>query len=330
MKDMRFILLLGLFFLALSCQKENVVEDTLTSEEILIEQLKAFPQLDLFRSAIEACDVQVEQGYQDLSIMAPSNAVLNDLLTDFEVASFGELKQLIGPKYYRAWLASHFLPTAAKIENFRTSYVPSLALNNQAHAIHHYLEREKSIVEIDGQRLNFVQKDIHIAAGYLHIINNNIRPATLARLVKTNDQRFTILQRALQGPASSVSVILNNDSEDLSFFAPTDQAFDRFFQDNGCSDLNDFVSKKGAKALVDLLKAHILKNSYQLHELDGLSKESLLKGSYINFQLVNGNIELIRQSATAMGPFPKSAVLTGDINGFNGSLHILNEVLNLP
>lgn len=330
MKNLRHILVVALLFSLFACQKENSSQVTLSSEEILIEQLKAYPQLDQFRAALEACEVQVEQGYHDLTILAPANQELLDLLTAFEVSSFEDLKQTIGKDYYQAWLASHFLPSAAKIENLRTSYVPSLARNAQGLNIHHYLIREKSIVEIDGVRLEFLQQDLNINAGYLHIVKQVQRPATLSRLVKTNDQSFTILQRALQGPARSIAAILNNDSEEYTFFAPDDDAFDRYFLSKNCSDLNDYVAQEGKQALVDLLKGHILKSSFQLQDLDGLSKESLLEGSYINFRLENGNVELQRTSATAMGPFPSSIIQQGNINGFNGSLHLLDEVLNLP
>lgn len=326
---MRRILYIGLCLLALSCSKDSNPQINVSSEVLLVEQLKAFPQLDRFREAVQACEINMGESFNDLSIFAPTNAEMNRLLAEFEVNDFESLKSQMGKKFYRAWLASHFLPSAAKVENLRTSYVATLAINGHGNAIHHHLVREKSIVEINGQRLNIQSKDHGIDAGYLHIINGSLKPATLFKHVNSNNHSFSILQRALQGPANSVASLLNRDSESYTLFAPNDQAFDHFFREENCSDLSDFVAKKGKKALIDLLRAHIVQGAYDLNQLDGVSHESLLKGSFIQFQLKNGNIELKRSSATAMGPFPKASVYSGNVYGFNGTLHTLNNVLKL-
>lgn len=327
---MRKLIVICLAFIVLSCAKESDPQVTLSPELILLEELKAYPQLDQFRAAMEACDIEMGDAQQSLTILAPSNEELSSFLTEMDVADFPALKTCMGKKHYQAWLAAHFLPGAAKIENLHTSYIPSLAQNNGTNAIHHHLMREKSLVEINGQRLSFKVKDLAIQKGYLHLIDNNLRPATIYKLIASNDQRFTTLQRAMQGPAKSIASLLNSDGKHYTFFAPDDQAFDEFFQSQACADLTEFVEKKGAKALVDLLKAHIIPQPYQLQELDGLTIESLLSGSHIRFQLDRGNIELNRYSATAMGPFPSATVESGNINAFNGSLHILNEVLKVP
>lgn len=326
---MRKLVYIALSILALSCNKETEPQFTASSEEILVEQLKAFPQLDRFREAMEACEVKMNANYQNLSIFAPSNEELNRLLNEFEVADFTSMKSQMGTKYYRAWLASHFVPSAAKVENLRTSYIPTLAMNAEQKAIHHHFVREKSIVEINGQRLSILSKDHSLAAGYVHIINNSLRPATLFKLVNSNDHNFSILQQALQGPAKSIASQLNSDSDNLTFFAPNDYAFEQYFRDKNCSDLNDYLQKYGANQLVELLKGHIIKTAYDLQDLDGTRIETLLNGSFMDFQVINGNIEIKRTGNLAMGPFPKATIHSGNIYGFNGSLHLLNEVLKL-
>lgn len=316
------ILLLCISFSA--CQKNIENISTLPSPLSLEQQLETYPSLSLFAEAIAACEDTLNAGPSEITLIAPTNAVLNQFLSDAGAANFSELKDIIGVKFYRAWLGSHFFPSALRLDQMQTAYIPSMAYNSLGQQIHTYSQREKNILAINGQLINLVSKDLQIPAGMLHISTEKMAVPTITKLISANGNSFSILKRALQMSSNSIASLLNRDDKMFTLFAPNDAAFDQYFQDQRCSDLEGFVEMFGNAALEDLLKQHIGRGSYDISSLNGQSIKSLYQDEDLNISLAAGNLKVRNNTGS------EADIVHTDITAFNGRIQVVNQVLKLP
>ncbi len=319
---MRRLALLCTLSLVFACSKNDQVDQHQSSLS-LDEQVSAISGAKLFGKALAEADLDLEG--QSLTILAPTDASLELFLNDWEVSNFTELKSLIGDTYYNAWLGSHIIPEAAKLENLHSAFVPTLAENSNNRSVNMHFWRSKSLVRINGHMLNMPVKDQVLSQGYLHQIDEVLRPATLNVLVSAHRSEFSILNRALQ--VCNLAPLLNNDQNQYTLLAPNDAAFDRYFQSMGCGDLDGYLADHGVAALTDLIKAHLINGAHNLSNLSGRSLSSQLASANLSVELLGGNL-IVSRNASAYAS--QAQVLVTDITAFNGSLNIINEVLKLP
>jgi uncharacterized surface protein with fasciclin (FAS1) repeats len=321
---MRKIVLLILFISILACKKDSDNLTSNTSVLIVEEQLELYPSISLFKDAITACEDTLNLSFNNITIYAPTNGVLSQFLQDAGAANFTELKAMIGTDFYRAWLGSHFFPSALKLEQMPSAYIPTLANNPSGQRIHSYSFREKSILAINGQYLNIVDRDIEIPSGILHIINQKMQVPTISKLINANGQNFSILKRALQITSNSLASLLNREDQLFTIFAPNDAAFDSYFQDLGCSDLNGFIELFGNDGLEDLLSLHISRGTYDIANQNGQNLKSLYMNEDLQISLNAGNLKVSNSNNS------EANIIQTDITAFNGRIQLIDAVLNLP
>lgn len=289
----------------------------------LEDQILAASNNALFVDALKCSDLDLSG--REFTLLMPSEEALQNFLDDLGAQNFEELKEKIGSDYFKAWFASHILPQAAKIENLHTAFIPTMAHNSAQQPIYIYWQREKSVVKINGQWINLQSRDQELNAGMMHQIEQVLNPSTLSKLVRAHSENFSILERALR--MTNLSSTLNNDRKRYTLLAPSDQAFDLYFQDLNCGDLDGYLSKYGSAQLKELLEAHLIRGSHKLSTLSGSQRQSLSPNHSLFFVLDNGNITVKRSANDITN---SAQVLITDISGFNGSLNIINEVLKLP
>ena len=307
------------FLFLLSCSSEDD-RDIYQSPQNLIEQIKAIDDISRFSEALELCESDLSQSYPSITVLAPTNQALDAYLSDIGLQSFEELKALLGADRYQAWLGSHFLPQALKWEHMQIAYVPTLAHNPRGQNIHSFTYREKSQIWINNQNLSWQEKNLEITAGFLHKIDQILPPATLNTHIKSNLLNFSILHRALARTPNNLAVMLNQDDKLFTLFAPTDQAFDRYFQTLGVSDLTGYLETYGAEQLESLLKKHIVPGSHNTEDLNNQSFNTLLTNQSLAIRVYNGVRFVISEQDS-------SAINLQNITAYNGKLNILNEVL---
>jgi len=319
---MRSVVLLCFILILSSCSK-NQDQDTIPAPKSLEELILEQTQNELFLDALHCSDIELEG--QAFTILMPSESALQGFLNDLGASDFSAVKANIGASYFNAWFGSHILPQAAKVENLHTAFIPTMAKNSNAQAIYMHWRRNKTIVRINGQWIDFQNKDLELAQGMIHEIDQVLNPATLSKLVRSHSESFSILERALR--ITGLSTLLNSDQKKYTFLAPNDQAFDEFFQDKDCGDLDGFIADYGTPALKTLIEGHLINGSQKLSDLSGSSQNSLAANGGLNFYLDNGNIRINRSNAFGGNT---AQVLITDISCFNGSLNIIDEVLKLP
>lgn len=305
---------------ACSSNKENDLENL---DLKLTEQIALLDEGSLFAEALALSDFNLDEA--EVTVFIPTNAALSNFLSQFELSDFESLKALIGSEHYNAWLGSHLIPQAAKFENIHSAFVPTLAQNSKGYPVYHHIWREKSLLRINAQNIGIVRRDLVLGESYGQQIDVVLKPATLSKLIKSHSSSFSILDRALQ--ISNLVALLNSDQERFTLFAPNDNAFDAYFQDMGVGDLDGFVSNYGLPALSNLIKAHMISGTHLVQNISGQQMNSQLQNVGLNIHLQSGNLMLGR-NATNMSN--EAQVLITDITAYNGSLNIIDKVLNLP
>jgi uncharacterized surface protein with fasciclin (FAS1) repeats len=321
---MRKIVLIIICVSVFACKKDSDNTNTISSAMSLEAQLEAYPNISLFQEAIAACEDTLNLSFTDITIYAPTNGVLSGFLQDAGADNFTELKNIVGSKFYRAWLGSHIFPSALMLEQMPCAYVPTTAYNPRGQQIHSYSHREKSVLAINGQYLNIITRDLDIPAGILHITDQKMQVPTISKLINANGQSFSILKRALQVTSNSLASLLNREDQMFTIFAPNDAAFDRFFQDLECSDLNGFIEIFGNNALENLLNNHIIRGSHDITSQNGNNLKSLYQGEDLQINLDAGTLKVSNSHGF------EANIIQTDITAFNGRIQLIDAVLNLP
>jgi uncharacterized surface protein with fasciclin (FAS1) repeats len=319
---MRKLVILCSLLIVFACSKEEEPNQE-QLDLSLTEQIAKLNGAQLFAEAIACSDFDLE-GHQ-LTFLVPNDAALNDFLAELELADFAAMKEQIGQEYYNAWIGSHIIPQAAKFENIHSAFVPTLAQNAKGYTVFQHVWRDKSLLRVNGQMVGIIQKDVDLGDSYLHLTDKVQRPSTLMKLIRAHSGSFSILDRALQ--VCNMTPLLNSDQARHTIFAPNDDAFDRYFQSMGVGDLDGYLREYGVSELTNLISAHMISGTHQIQAINGTVLQSQLQTAGLQISLNNGNLMLSRTNAS----YQKEAqVLLTDITAFNGSLNIIDEVLNLP
>jgi uncharacterized surface protein with fasciclin (FAS1) repeats len=110
----------------------------------------------------------------------------------------------------------------------------------------------------------------------------------------------------------------------FTIFAPNDAAFDSFFQDLGCNDLNGFIEIFGNNALENLLRNHIIRGSHDITSQNGQNLKSLYQAENLQINLNAGTLKVSNSHGF------EANIIQTDITAFNGRIQLIDAVLNLP
>lgn len=121
--------------------------------------------------------------------------------------------------------------------------------------------------------------------------------------------QFTILSKALK--AANLTTVLEAEGP-FTVFAPTDEAFSKL----PAGMLEDLLKPENKRALVNILKYHVVKGKVTARVASTLDKAKSITGETIRIS-ANGQVLKIKDSN----------VVTKDIGTINGIIHGIDEVL---
>lgn len=140
---------------------------------------------------------------------------------------------------------------------------------------------------------------------------NNTQDKTLLGLAESNSS-FSVLAQAIK--AAGLTEVLQG-KDNLTVFAPTDDAFKKLPQDA----LQDLLKPENKEVLVKILTYHVV------------------SGSVLSRDLKSGEIKSVEGGAIKVEVDPKTGVtvndakvIQADIKGSNGVIHAINEVILPP
>jgi transforming growth factor-beta-induced protein len=164
---------------------------------------------------------------------------------------------------------------------------------------------------------NVTVADIAATNGVIHIIDEVLLPEdfvaqTIVQIAASNPDFSTLVSILLMDEMADILAAANDITQDLTVFAPTNQAFTDLLAALGKDDL----SQLPITLVKEIIQYHLLGMSVMSSELsDGQTEETLLVGESITVDLSNGVM------------INNANVIAADVNAVNGVIHGIDAVL---
>lgn len=254
----------------------------------------------------------------DLTVFAPTNAAFESLIEDdLGLDPEGGLDAVvdeIGLDGLKNVLLYHVLGAEVKSSAVSTGYVATAT------------EEKLSfyISTADGVMLNNKAKvttaDVDASNGVIHIINKVILPLTINELIDLN-ANFSSLQTSLEVADGDLDVLFANSEEGpFTLFAPNDDAFDDLVEvELGLETLTDVVGEIGTDGLSSVLTYHAVAGNVRSDAVPS-GEVPTVNEQNITISTADGVVITDAGGDTAN-------VIAVDIQGTNGVIHEINEVL---
>lgn len=188
---------------------------------------------------------------------------------------------------------------------------------------------DKAVKSIEGTPLNvtfnkgrvtvnaatLLDADIECSDGTIHVIDTVLIPEPKRQTILTTAKgagTFNTLLAAAK--AAGLESALQGDDE-LTVFAPTDEAFAAL--PDGTVD--NLLKKENREKLVELLTSHVVSGKVSAGDALNASKAKALSGSELKFEIRDGLF-------TVNG----SVIRSAGIDGGNGTIHVVSSVIGFP
>ncbi|EOZ92026.1 Sensory subunit of low CO2-induced protein complex, putative [Indibacter alkaliphilus LW1] len=299
-------LFLSIFFISLiafnSCNiegslpPENEVNIFATTEEI--------PELSIFREAVEIsllAEPLAELG--PLTVFAPSNEAFENTFREFGVSNIRQ----IPPDALQGLLLYHIIIGRQLSKNLRSgsiqTFLPETSLE---------LNVSGSSILINGE-VSIIRRDIEAVNGMIHMVDAVIFPPSNTIMEALDSNGNTIMFQALI--AAGLAELLSSEGP-FTLFAPSNNAFERFLEDNLITGSELLESPE----LQDILRYHIVNGVLNSTGFNQGPVNSNLEISFYISEAVNGNLWL-----NGIAGFNST-----NINADNGIIHVIDYVLTPP
>jgi len=300
-KPVTAIMLLGMFVFA-SCENED--------DKAPVEEMKSIVEIassdnnfsTLVAALTKANLVSALQGTGPFTVFAPTNEAFADLLADLGVSSLDDLSaEALTPI-----LLYHVVSGKVLSTDLTNGYVNTLSAGPEQTAISLQVNADEVILNGSSE---ITSADILATNGVIHVIDKVLLPPTVVNLAINNPQ-FSILVEAVVKAELATTL---SGAGPFTVFAPTNAAFEELFTALGVSGIADLTKEQ----LVPILLYHVVSGNVLSSEL-----------SSGNVATLNGDIAVnLGASVTING---SSVVVLTDVQGSNGVVHVIDEVLLPP
>jgi transforming growth factor-beta-induced protein len=283
-----------------SCEKDDMKS---VSDMTIAEYASGDKDFSILVEALAKADlVDVLNGSGNFTVFAPTNEAFNALFSELGVSGIADLSaETLTPI-----LLYHVLGTEVKSMILATGYYSTLSPSQGSYLS---LRVDKlSGVSLDKNTM-VTYADMDVKNGVIHVIDKVLLPPTVVDIASDNNS-FSILTAAVI--KAGLAATLSGDGP-FTIFAPTDAAFAELFTSLGVSGLNDLT----ADDLTPILLYHVVSGNIRSTDLSAGSVSTL-----------NGAIDITLSPAPAINS--SSKIIATDVQGINGVVHVIDEVLLPP
>lgn len=317
-------LLLILFFSALftGC-KDDSIKDPTQTEMSVYSELRQHADLTIALNAIEMAGLQNELRQDNLTFFAPTDSAFSAYLKELGVDSLSGLYNFFGAATFRNVMLYHLLEKKVKGMDVVNSYVLTAALNANGNNIHAYITRIDKNISLNAFAATVIEGDIEVGGSIIHKINGVLPPLTLNGLIRVNPN-FSKLKSAIGKSQGNLETILNQENQIHTIFGPDDIAMTAFLSGEGFTDWSDFTYANSYMDLHNLLEYHIITGETQAQDLKNQTYNTLYSNHWIQvLKEQSGTINIQDEKGTS----PTAGLKTTDITAINGTIHVINKVL---
>ena len=235
----------------------------------------------------------------NLTVFAPTDAAFTALLQDLGLTS---LDQIDGATL-GSILKYHVVSGTVYSKDLKSGYVPTLSTYG-GNNVSMYVNIEEGVTINKSTKVTAA--DIKAKNGVIHVVDKVILPPTVVSVALANSNFTTLVQAVVK--AGLVDAL--NGEGPFTVFAPTNDAFSALFAQLGISGIDDLT----AEQLVPILTYHVVLGNVLSTNLTA-GEVGTLNGKKISVNLTNGV------------KINNSLVVAADIQGSNGVVHVINQVL---
>jgi transforming growth factor-beta-induced protein len=235
----------------------------------------------------------------NLTVFAPTDAAFAALLSDLGLSSLDEVPvadltqiltyHVIGAKVMSTDLSTGYVPTLASFDSSPVSMYVTVG----------------NTVSINGS-ISVTTADVEAENGVIHVVDKVILPPTVVNIALANENFTTLVQAVVK---AGLVDALSADGP-FTVFAPTNAAFDALFTQLGISGIDDLT----AEQLIPILTYHVVPGNVLSTELSS-GEVGTLNGQNLSVDLSAGV------------KINSSEVIAADIQGSNGVIHVIDQVL---
>jgi transforming growth factor-beta-induced protein len=306
-KKFRLLLVIGMIAMLglTSCENDdddNGNETPQMEEQTIVDVASSDDSYSTLVAALQKADlVSTLQGDGPFTVFAPTNEAFNNLLQELGASSLDDLTA----DQLEPILLYHVVSGRVMSTDLSNGYVKSLSPgpNNTQADILVNTDNGVSLNSSSG----VTAADIEADNGVIHQIDEVLLPPTVVDIASSNSNFSTLVDAVVK---ADLAETLAGDGP-FTIFAPTNQAFQDLLNELGASSLDD-LSKED---LLPILNYHVV------------------SGNVLSSDLSSGNVTTIggkdiaidvSGSVTINGSTNVTAV---DIQGTNGVIHVIDEVL---
>lgn len=236
----------------------------------------------------------------NLTVFAPTDAAFTALLSELGLSSLDDIPTADLTRI----LSYHVLGTRVMSSGLSTGYVPTLA-SFSGNNISMYVTTGNEVT-LNGNT-SVTTADIQADNGVIHVVDKVILPPTVVDIALANDNFTTLVQAVVK--AGLVDAL--NGPGPFTIFAPTNDAFEALYEQLGISGVDDLT----AEQLVPVLTYHVVPGNVVSSALSNGQVATLNEGSNLTVDLSDG----VRIN--------EGNVIAADIQGSNGVIHVIDQVL---
>ena len=295
------VIAIGMFTLT-SCDKDDNTDDNMNNTpKSITATASADPQFSILVQALSKAELATTLDKAGTyTVFAPTNAAFNALFTKLGVSGIDQLsKDALKPI-----LLYHVLGAKAVSSGLSSSYVSTLSPAVGGRFV------SLKVDVMGGVKLNnsttVTKADIMASNGVIHVIDNVLLPPTVADLAVANSN-FTTLVSALS--AAGLVPAVSDPKATLTVFAPTNAAF---------AALTSVPSD-----LKPILLYHVLGSTVYADQVTTGYAKTL--SSYMTKPM-----DIYLNAASGVKINNSATVVTADVVGTNGVIHVIDRVLIPP
>lgn len=283
--------------------------------ENLLEVMQTDPDVALFLDALELANLTpILTQFSSVTVFAPTNTAFSAFLANEDATSAGD----IPVDELTPFLLYQLLPGGLRSENFQSVYyfsANSFSPDSQSVILLANVNPSTNQITINDQA-TVIESNIEAQNGFIHKTDSVLTPPTAWELIRKNNNFSTfeqaLIRLGLDDSLASESLI--------TVFAPPNRAFDELLASlPGVDDLDDFSDEQ----LDRIIRFHLVPDNYISVELIIAELPTFLDGELLRVESISAGSGGLSTSVNL-----QTAVLLSDVQGTNGVIHVVNEVLD--
>ena len=306
-----FFLFLSLF----SCKED--LDQIYPEDPTIADMIEDTDELTELFAALEKAELLsvLDSNATDMTFFTPSNTAFNDFYDQVDVDDFND----ISAEDLRLLFHNHLMNGSHLTDNLPTAYYDVVAEDSRSgNSFSMHLLNLDSLLVVNGQSTVSVE-DIEVSNGIIHVVDTMIYLPTVHTFL-TADSTLSVLNQAVTRESLNdvfVDLFTIPQNEGLTFFAPTNHAFEELFAEQGVSGIEELTDDE----LMNILNNHLLTDE-QIFSTDLSAGDSFETADGLTITIREGNdLELVDESGRA------ATIVVSDIQSATGVVHQIDQVL---